>query len=83
MSPDPEAFTTPAAPITLSAAAMRMRNSRARRREGLRCVTIEVRSTEIDLLIRWGLLKAEARHDSRAVSGALHAYLDRTLSKGV
>ena len=54
-----------------SAAAERMRLHRERRRKGLRCVTIELRATEIDVLIRRGLLKSEARNDPNAVREAL------------
>jgi hypothetical protein len=40
---------------------------------------IELRETEIDTLIRKGLLKPEARNDPKAVSEALYSHLDRTL----
>ena len=83
MSPDPEISTTPAVPITPSAAAKRMRVSRERRRRGLRCVTVQLRATEIDVLIQKDLLKADARNDTRAIRNALHTYLDRTLSKAL
>ena len=69
--------------ITPSAAAKRMRNHRDRRRQGLRCVTIQLRETEIDVLIQKGLLKPDARNGTYAVRNALHAYLDRTLSKAL
>jgi hypothetical protein len=62
-----------------SAAAERMRRHRQRRRDGLRCLIIELRETEIDALIRKGLLRAEMRNYQNAVSEALYAYLDRTL----
>jgi hypothetical protein len=62
-----------------SAAAERMRLHRERRRQGLRCLMIELRETEIDALIRKGLLKADARNDLQAVGEALYAHLDRTL----
>jgi hypothetical protein len=62
-----------------SAAAERMRLHRERRRLGLRCLTIELRETEIDALMREGLLKSETRNDPSAVSDALHAFLDGTL----
>jgi hypothetical protein len=52
---------------------------RERRRHGSRCLTIELRETEIDALIRKGLLKSETRNDPSAVSKALYALLDRTL----
>ena len=37
-----------------SAAAERMRRHRQRRRDGLRCLTVEVRESEIDTLVRMG-----------------------------
>jgi hypothetical protein len=40
---------------------------------------IELRETEIDLLIGKGLLSSEARHDPRLVRQALYAHLDQTL----
>jgi hypothetical protein len=68
--------TEPAAP---SAAAERMRRHRQRRRDGLRCLGIELRETEIDALIRKGLLKPETRNDTSAIIDVLYAYLDHTL----
>jgi hypothetical protein len=62
-----------------SPAAVRMRLYRDRRRKNLRCVTIELRETEIDTLIRKGLLKSETRNDPTALSEALYAVLDGTL----
>jgi hypothetical protein len=49
------------------------------RRQGLRCVMIELRETEIDALIRKGLLKPETRNIPTALSEALYAFLDGTL----
>ena len=66
-------------PIVRSAAAQRMRAHRQRRREGLRCIVVQLRETEIDELIRKGLLQADARNDVFAVRNALHAHFDRTL----
>ena len=40
-----------------SPAAERMRLHRERRRRGLRCLVIELRETEVDALIRGGLLE--------------------------
>ena len=68
-----------AAPATRSAAAERMRRHRARRREGLRCLTIELRETEIDALARNGFLKADARNDLRSIEMALYEFIERTL----
>ena len=70
--------TEPAAP---SAAAERMRRHRQRRRDGLRCLIIELRETEIDVLIRKGLLKPETRNDTSAIIDALYSHLDRTLDQ--
>jgi hypothetical protein len=62
-----------------AAAAERMRLHRERRRQGLRCLMIELRETEIDALIRKGLLKSETRNNPIALRKALYAFLDRTL----
>jgi hypothetical protein len=66
-------------PAARSAAAERMRMHRERRRQGLRCLMIELRDTEIDALIRKGLLKPEMRNDPAEIIDALYAHLDRTL----
>jgi hypothetical protein len=63
----------------ISPAGYRMRRHRQRRREGLRCLVIELRETEIDALIRKGLLKLETRNDPNAVSVAFYEFLDRAL----
>jgi hypothetical protein len=63
----------------ISAAALRMRRHRERRRDGLRCVTIELRETEIAALIRKRFLSENARDDLRAVKTAFYGFLDRTL----
>ena len=62
-----------------SSAAERMRRHRQRRRDGLRCLLIELRETEIDALISRGHLKNETRNDLSEVIDALYAHLDRTL----
>ena len=64
---------------TCSPAALRMRRHRERRRDGLRCMTIELRETEVTALIRKGFLNEEARNNRRAVVGAFYGFLDRTL----
>jgi hypothetical protein len=66
-------------PATRTAAAERMRRHRQRRRDGLRCLVIELRETEIDALIRKRLLKPETRNDTSAIIDALYAHLDHTL----
>ena len=40
---------------------------------------IQLRETEIDVLIKRGLLKADARNDLNAVVQALYHHLDATL----
>ena len=80
MTHDPELTVTP--PTTepaRSAAAERMRRHRERRRDGLRCLTIELRETEIDALVRIGLLRAEMRNDQNSIIEGLYVHLDRTL----
>ena len=62
-----------------SPAAERMRRHRERRRDGMRCLRVELRDTEIDALVRKGLLKPETRHDQNAIADALYDYLERTL----
>jgi len=56
-----------------------MRQHRERRRNGMRCITIELRATEIDALIRNGVLKSETRNDLDAVRDAIYAHLESTL----
>jgi hypothetical protein len=63
----PAANTTPAAE--------RMRRHRERRREGLRCLWVELHETELDGLVRAGLLEPKSRHDENAIAGALYAHL--------
>jgi len=65
-----------AVPATRSAAAERMRAHRQRRRDGLRCLIVELRETEIDVLLG---KKADARNDQDAIRNALYAHLERTL----
>jgi hypothetical protein len=63
-----------------SLSAERMRRHRQRRRDGLRCLTIQLRETEIDVLTCKALLKPESRDDRNAIINALHAHFDLTLS---
>jgi hypothetical protein len=81
MSSDAEAnkIVSPT-PAGRSAAAERMRAHRNRRRAGLRCVVVQIRETEIDVLVRKGLLKPDACNDRIAIRDALHSHFDRTLS---
>ena len=56
-----------------------MRLHRARRRRGLRCVTIEIRLVEIDELARCGYRSPADGDDDNAVIDAIHRFLDETL----
>ena len=67
MSPDAEISIASPALIARSAAE-RMRTHRERRRKKMRCLTIELREKEVDVLIRKGLLDADARNELHAVS---------------
>ena len=60
-------------------AAERMRRHRERRRDGMRCLWLELHETEIDALVQRGLLKPETRHDLNAIADALYDHLERTL----
>ena len=71
-------LTSPERPAP-SAAAVRMRRHRLRRRKEMRCLTIELRETEVTTLIERGYLKPETRNDLGAVRSALYGFLDRTL----
>jgi hypothetical protein len=63
-----------------STAAQRMRRHRQRQRNGMRCLTIELRETEIEALIYRGLLKWETRNDRSAIIKALYDFFDHTLN---
>jgi len=73
--------TSPAGAATRSLATERMRRHRERRRKGLRCLTVLLRETEVDALIRTGFLLPETRRDNVEVIKAIHRYFDQTLSK--
>ena len=55
-----------------------MRASRQRRREGLRCITIDIRDSEVERLIELGHLRRADRDDKNAVMLALYQFLDGT-----
>ena len=63
----------------LSSVARRMRLHRARKLAGLRCLTLEVRETEIIALVRRGLLSADSQTDAKAIRDAFYSLLDRSL----
>jgi hypothetical protein len=69
----------PAQPAFRSSVAERMRRYRQRRRDGLRCLLIELRETEIFALVRMGLLESEKCNSNDAILTALYAFLDETM----
>jgi len=82
MEHDSDAATVPATsqPVaTRSAAAKRMRLHRERRRNGLRCMMLEIREEELDALVRLGLLQKEMRNDIEAAIEAIYTLFERTL----
>jgi hypothetical protein len=57
-----------------------MRRYRQRRRDGLRCLTVQLRETEIEALVHKGLLPFETRYSKNAIINALRDFFDLTLS---
>jgi hypothetical protein len=53
-----------------SSAAVRVRRYRERRRKGLHCVSILLRVTDVEELIRWGYLPPNERDNSEALQKA-------------
>jgi hypothetical protein len=56
-----------------------MARHRRRRKKGLRCLTVELRESEIDALIRRQRLAPESRDDLLAVRKALYDFLEDML----
>jgi len=56
-----------------------MRRHRERRRNGLRCLWVELHEDELDALVQRGLLDPKSRDDENAIADALYAHLERTL----
>ena len=78
--PIPSVYTSTEPRIT--AGALRMRASRQRRRAGLRCITLDLRESEIDRLIELGYLLGADRNDKNQVLVALYRFLDRSALGG-
>jgi hypothetical protein len=57
----------------------RMRLHRMRRQRGRRCVTLEIRETELAALVRRRLLDPDSQNDNKAIRNALYLLLDRQL----
>ena len=56
-----------------------MRRYRERKQDGRRCVTLEILPSEIDALVRKGLLRRETRNDPIEIAGALYKLFGETL----
>jgi hypothetical protein len=67
--------------IARTRSAERMRRSRQRRRDGLRCFRLELRDNEIEALVRLRLLSPDEKTSRNAVARAMYAFLDRTLGR--
>ena len=67
--------------VARAGAAERMRRYRQRRRAGLRCYRLELRASEIDALVRRGLLLATERTNRNAIIKAMYSFLDGTLGR--
>jgi hypothetical protein len=57
-----------------------MRLHRERRRQGLRCLMIELRETEVSELIERGFLRSEDQNEPEALRKALYRSLDRAVA---
>src|SRR5271157_2612704 len=64
-------------PSQLSPGAERMRAARRRRRDGLRCIPLEIRDDEIEALVKAGLLASDARNDRAVIAAAMGKMLDQ------
>jgi hypothetical protein len=62
-----------------SASSRRIRLHRARRRQGLRCVTIPLSEPMLETLVHRGWLPRDERADRTAILRALYSYLDDSL----
>jgi len=73
----PEAACAPADTPRRSPAAERMQVSRQRRRDGLRCIPLEIRDDEIGALVKASLLGPDARNNRNAIAIALGKLMDQ------
>ena len=62
-----------------AASTVRVRLLRARRRQGLRCVTVPLHRAQIGTLVSEGLLPRDQRSDQAAIEKALHSFLHNAL----
>ena len=66
----------------MSKSNQRTRLYRLRRKQGLRCVTIEIRDEEVRQMIKRGMIKREEVSSCIAIRNALHDFLDKHFSEG-
>lgn len=59
-----------------------MRATRRRRREGLRCITLDLRDSVTDRLIRLSYLRSDEREDKNELLLALYRFLDHSALGG-
>ena len=62
--------------MTAVSVAERMKQYRARKADGRKIVTLELRGDEIDGLVRLGYLERARASESKQIEQALYAYLD-------
>ena len=67
----------------MSSSTERMRVHRQRLKRGLKCVTVELRTSEIKELIRRGFVTEATATPTESIRQALYAFLDRNLSARV
>lgn len=64
----------------MSTSTQRMRLHRQRRKEGLRCLTVELRDSEVRELVRRELVKPGQERCTQAIRDALYSHLDHSLA---
>jgi hypothetical protein len=74
-APTAPAPTAQAAKLAPLSPAERMARSRARRKKGLFCLTLEIRESEVDAFVRCGRIKPEERASPAAIRAAVYSLL--------
>jgi hypothetical protein len=60
-----------------------MRLHRLRKSKGLRCLTLELRDSEVDAMVRRGLIGDAQRNDFGAIRRAIYNMLEHNLLAGL
>jgi hypothetical protein len=76
-APTAPAPTAQAAKLAPLSPAERMARSRARRKKGLFCLTLEIRESEVDAFVRCGRIKPEERGSPAAIREAVYSLLKK------